>query len=276
MAERSDAPRLRSTRLDGKAIVVTGGTQGLGEAIAGACAEAGARAVCIVGRDRARGENVADRLGTLGCEMKFVSADLASEADCCNVISSALEWFGTLDGLVNAAGLTDRGTLEETTVELWDKLFAVNVRAPFILTRELVRALKSLGKGGSIVNISSRASHGGMPITMAYSTTKGALVTMTKNNANALRAARVRVNAINMGWTDTTGERRLREREGQAPDWFKRVQAQLPFGRLLEPEEIATLVTYLLSDATQMMTGSIIDFDQNVVGTYGSDVQPIY
>lgn len=265
-----------TSRLEGKALVVTGGTQGLGEAIARACAEAGARAVCVTGRNRDRGEQVARDLAELGCDALFVPAELAQEADCRQVVASASGRFGTLDGLVNAAGLSDRGTLEETTVALWDKLFAVNVRAPFILTQEFVRAAKAGSHPGSVVNICSRASHGGMPITMAYSTTKGALATMTRNNANALKTNRIRVNAINIGWTDTPGERGLREREGQAPDWQERIRADLPFGRLLRPEEVALLAVYLLSDASQMMTGSLIDFDQNVVGTYGPGVQPIY
>ena len=101
-----------------------------------------------------------------------------------------------MDGLVNAAADTSRGTVEETTVEFWDYQFAVNVRAPFLLTQESVRIMQREQSPGSIVNILSVAGYCGMDILCSYSTTKGALKTLTKNNANALRKHRIRVNGI--------------------------------------------------------------------------------
>lgn len=265
---------MKSIRLDGKALIVTGATQGIGEGVARACAEAGARGVCVAGRDAERGARTQAQLEAMGCAALFVAGDLGREEDCRHLVRAAAARFGTIHGLVNAAGLTDRGTIQDTPVALWDRLFAVNVRAPFILTQEFVRLLGEADVPGSIVNISSRSSRAGPPFLTAYASSKGALVTLTRNSAHALRRRRIRVNAINVGWTDTPGEHEIRLKEGQAPGWTERAGAKLPFGRLLDPDDVATLVAYLLSDAAEMMTGSIIDFDQNVIGAYGSDTHP--
>ena len=265
---------MKSIRLEGKVIVVTGATQGIGEAVALACAESGAAGISLAGRDATRGAAVVRKLKDLNCSAHFVRGDLSHEADCRALMQGAMARFGAIHGLVNSAGLTDRGTIEDTPVEQWDKLFAVNVRAPFILTQEMARLLRPSGTAASIVNISSRSSRAGPPFLTAYASSKGALVTLTRNNAHALRKRRIRVNAINVGWTDTPGEHEVRRREGQAAGWTERAGASLPFGRLLDTGDVSTLVVYLLSSAAEMMTGSIIDFDQNVIGAYGSDVHP--
>lgn len=254
--------------LDGKTILITGATQGLGEAIARAAANAGAAGLCLTGRDAARGERVAKAVASRSCPAIFVAADLADPQACCAVVRQAADRFGPIDGLVNAAGLTDRGTIEETSVELWDMLFAVNVRAPFILTQEVVRRLEAARRPGSIVNIITMSSHGGQPFLTAYSSSKGALATLTKNTAHALRRHRIRVNGLNIGWTDTPGEHAIQKRDGKPVDWLPRAEAAQPFGRLIKPHDVATATVYLLSDAAAMMTGALIDFDQNVIGAY--------
>jgi NAD(P)-dependent dehydrogenase (short-subunit alcohol dehydrogenase family) len=184
------------------------------------------------------------------------------------VVEEAARRFAKLDGLVNAAGLTDRGTIESTTVELWDRLFAVNVRAPFVLTQEFVRRNKAAKRPGSVVNVITRSSHGGQPFLTAYSASKGALAVLTKNNAHALRFDRIRVNGINIGWTDTPGEHAIQKRDGRPADWLEKAEPAQPFGRLIKPHDVAALAVYLLSDASEMMTGALIDFDQNVMGAY--------
>jgi len=255
-------------RLDGRVLLVTGGTQGVGEAIARAAAQAGAAGIAITGRDVARGEAVVTDLSRT-TRAHFIAADLADRDAAARIVAEAGAALGTIDGLVNAAGLTDRGTLEETSPELWDRLFAVNARAPFLLMQQVVRGLKAAGRPGAIVNIITMSSHGGQPFLTAYSASKGALATLTKNAAHALRNARIRVNGINLGWTETPGEHAIQARDGAPRDWLARAAPQQPFGRLVAPRDVAGLAVYLLSDAAEMMTGSLIDLDQNVMGAYG-------
>jgi NAD(P)-dependent dehydrogenase (short-subunit alcohol dehydrogenase family) len=180
-----------------------------------------------------------------------------------------------VDGLVNAAGLSTRGTLDDTTVELWDRLFAVNARAPFLLMQQAARLMRRDGRGGSIVNIITMASHGGEPVLTAYSASKGALVTLTRNAGYQLQPGRIMVNGLNIGWTATEGELRIQTSSGQSADWLEDADTSRPLGRLLRPDDIAPMVTYLLSDAAQMVTGSVIDFDQTVHGPYGEHVRPV-
>jgi NAD(P)-dependent dehydrogenase (short-subunit alcohol dehydrogenase family) len=264
-----------SQRLDAKVLVITGGTQGLGAAIARRAARLGAAGIVVCGRDRDRGEAVCDELQGLGCETVFVEADLARIEPPAAVIAACDERFGRLDGLVNAAGLSSRGTLDETTVELWDRLFAVNARAPFLLMQHAARLMRRSGDGGSVVNIITMASHGGEPVLTAYSASKGALATLTRNAGYQLQPDRIRVNGLNIGWTATAGEHGVQTGTGQSDDWLAEADASRPFGRLLRPDDIAPIVTYLLSDAAAMVTGSVIDFDQTVHGPYGEHVPPI-
>jgi NAD(P)-dependent dehydrogenase (short-subunit alcohol dehydrogenase family) len=253
--------------LKGRVIAVTGGTSGIGEAVARMAAAAGAKGVCIAGRDAKRGEAVAAELGKL-CSMHFVQGDLADEAHCRAIISEAQAKLGVVDGLVNAAGLTDRGTIENTSVALWDRLFAVNARAPFILIQETVRRLKAAKQPGSIVNVITRSAHGGQPFLTPYAASKGALAVLTKNVAHSCRFARIRVNGIMMGWAETPGEHITQMRDGKPKDWLAQAEPAQPFGRILRAKDVAMLAIYLLSRDAEMMTGSLIDFDQHVLGAY--------
>ncbi|MEQ1875481.1 MAG: SDR family oxidoreductase, partial [Bdellovibrionia bacterium] len=153
-------------------------------------------------------------------------------------------------------------------VEAWDSIFAVNARAPFILIQEAAREMKKQPQGGSIVNIITMSSHGGQPFITAYCASKGALAILTKNAAHSLRSSKIRVNGINMGWTDTDNEHLVQVAMGRPENWLKEAEARQPFKRLLKPLDIAKLSAYLLSDDSELMTGSLIDFDQNVMGAY--------
>ena len=255
-------------RLDGKVIITTGGTQGLGEAVALQAAREGAAGVVICGRQIGKGANVVTKLGKLGCRGEFVRADLSKVEDCRNIVRRCDEVFGRVDGLVNAAADTNRGTLLDTTPEFWDHQFAVNVRAPFLITQECVRIMKREKIEGSIVNVLSVAAHCGLPILCSYSSTKGALATFTKNIANALRRDRIRVNGIFLGWMDSPNEHVVQAAQGSAADWLETAEAESAFGRILKPEDVSELCIYLLSDASGILTGSNIDYAHRVMGVF--------
>lgn len=256
------------SNLDGKVIITTGGTQGVGEAIALHAAQNGAAGVVICGRQENKGAAVAARIEELGSQALFVRADLSLPEDCRNVVAECDATFGRVDGLVNAAADTNRGTIEDTTVEFWDYQFAVNVRAPFLLTQECVRVMKREKIAGSIVNILSVAAYCGMDILVSYSSTKGALSTFTKNTANGLRGDRIRVNGINLGWTDTPNEHAVQKKQGSPDNWLELGEQASPFGRLLKPDDVARLCMYLLSDESGILTGSNIDYSQRVMGCF--------
>jgi NAD(P)-dependent dehydrogenase (short-subunit alcohol dehydrogenase family) len=145
--------------------------------------------------------------------------------------------FGRVDTLVNAAAITDRGTILDTSPELFDRMFAVNVRAPFFLMQDTVAIMKREGIAGTIVNIGSMSAMAGQPFLAAYCTSKGALATLTQNTAYALLRNRIRVNGLNLGWMSTEGEDRIqREYHGAEDGWLERAAASQPFGRLVDPE----------------------------------------
>ena len=253
-------------RLDGKYYIVTGGSRGVGKKIAEFIAAEGAAGIMICGRDEAKGKQAAADLSSALCRCVFVQADLQNAADCQKLIAACDQEFGKLHGLVNAVSLFTRGGIENASVELWDLLFDVNVRAPFILSQDAIKIMKREGIKGSIVNIISKSAHGGQPFLTVYSASKGALATLTKNIACSMLAEHIRVNGINLGWMYTDGEDKIQKAEGKPDNWLELAEKEQPFGRLIYPEDVAKLVNYLLSDDAEMMTGSLIDFDQNVIG----------
>jgi len=144
----------------------------------------------------------------------------------------------------------------------------VNVRAPFFLLQRAVTLMRKRNIEGTVVNVISVSSHGGAPYLVPYAASKGALATLTRNTANALLVHRIRVNGLNLGWMNTPGEHATQQRFHDAPDdWLERAVKHQPFGRLLEPVEVARVIAFLASEESGMMTGSVIDFDQIVVGT---------
>ena len=265
----------RAGGLSGRFAVVTGGTQGLGEAAARLFAERGAAGLVICGRQADRGQALAQELTGHGCTTHFVAADLALVEDCARVVERADAAFGNLHVLVNCAGLTDRGTLLDTSPELFDRIFAVNTRAPFFLMQHAAKIMRRERTPGALVNVISMSSHGGQPFICAYSASKGALATLTRNAAYSLMRDRIRVNGLNIGWTDTPGEHRIQQAFHDAPeDWLERAERSQPFGRLIKPEEVARAIAFLCTDESGLMTGSIVDFDQSVLGAYDAPPQP--
>lgn len=251
--------------LAGKVAVVTGSTSGIGRGIAEHFAGLGANIV-VHGRDKVEGLETVRRVQAAGRDAEYVDGDLTDEAVCRGLIRFAVERFGGLDILVNNAGDTGRGDLEHIPLSRWDAIMAVNVRAPFILTQASIAPMRARG-GGSVINIGSLLAYVGERKLGAYSVSKGALMTMTKNAASLLNRDRIRVNQINVGWTLTEGERRAkREQEGKGEEWIAEAIATRPFGRLLAPLDIAYAAAYFASSESECVTGSVLDLEQYPAG----------
>ncbi len=261
--------------LTGKVVLINGGTQGLGAAVARAAVREGATVV-IGGRNPATGQALVEELVAGGGRAAFARADVTDVDQACGLVRHTVETFGRVDGVVNAAGETSRGTLLSTTPELFDRHVAVNLRAPFFVMQAAVQDMRRRGEPGSIVNILSIDSHGGQSFLAPYVAAKAGLAGLTKNAAHAHRWDRIRINGLNMGWTATDGEDALQRgssgegdtRAGGA-DWQAQAAKSLPMGKVGQPDEIADFVVFLLSDRSGVVTGSVIDWDQNVIGALG-------
>ena len=260
-------------QFDGKIAVVTGGTQGLGAAIAALFVERGASGVIICGRSKEKGEAKARELRA--ADVRFVQADLSRVEDCRAVIAAADRHFGRVDVLVNAAAMTDRGTILDTSPERFDRIFATNVRAPFFLMQDAVAVMRREKTEGTIVNICSMSAMAGQPFIAAYCASKGALATLTQNTAYALLRNRIRVNGLNLGWMSSDGEDQIqRTYHGASDDWLTEASAAQPFGRLIDPAEAARAVAFLASAESGLMTGSMVNFDQSVWGGFDDPPHP--
>jgi NAD(P)-dependent dehydrogenase (short-subunit alcohol dehydrogenase family) len=255
-----------SSSVAGKIAVVTGGAQGIGEATARLLIARGAGGVVLVDINAAKGEAVAKSLGDKAI---FVQTDLADAAQVARVMPAADKRFGRVDILANIAGLTDRGGILDTDVAFFDRMFAVNVRAPFFLMQDAIKLMERDKIEGTIVNILSVNAYIGAPNLAPYSASKGALLTLTKNTAHAVNWSRIRVNGIVLGWVDTPGEHAtLKKFNGAKDDWLEGAEASRPFGKLLKPEDVARLVAFLASPESAPMTGAAVDFEQQVVGAF--------
>lgn len=258
-----------SERNAGTRAIITGGAQGLGLAIARQLAVEGATAVALVGRTASKGAVAVRELGGGGLKAVFIEADVGDVEDCRRIVNEAIAALGSVNCLVNAAAATDRGSIVDTSPNVFARLFDTNVRGPFFLMQGVIRHLIETNAPGSIVNILSMAAHVGQSYLTPYSASKGALVTLTRNVANAYRSQRIRCNGVLPGWMDTPGEDVVqRTNHGAAADWLVEAEARQPMGQLVKPAELAGLVTYLLSPHSGVMTGALIDYDQNVAGAY--------
>ncbi|MBC7736362.1 MAG: SDR family oxidoreductase, partial [Candidatus Saccharibacteria bacterium] len=252
-------------RMDGKVCIVTGATQGLGTAIAHRLAAAGAAAVVITGRNMKRGDTVSRAIADCyGIPARFLRADFSRVEDCRHAVNETDRMFGRIDVLVNAGAMTDRGTILDTSPELFDRMFSTNVRGPYFLMQEAIKLMIRDGMAGAICNIGSISALAGQPFISAYCASKAALTTLTTNTAFAVMANRIRVNQLNIGWMSSDHERDLQVRETGDRDWEAKAAQTLPFGRLVDPDEAARAVNFLVSDDAGLMTGAVVNFDQSV------------
>ena len=251
-------------RFEEKVIVITGGTQGLGAATARIFAAEGAAGIVICGRNQENGEAVAASITET--PVLFVRADLARVEDGQRVLAEADDRFGRVDCLVNAGATTARGGILDTTPELFDEIFAINLRAPFFMIQAAIKLMIRDGIEGAIVNIGSMSAHCGQTFLTPYSTSKGAISTLTRNVAASVMTHRIRVNALNIGWMQSDQEMALHAAQGHDQDWFAERARMLPFGRLIQPDEVARVIAFLCSSESGLMTGEVVNFDQTIWG----------
>jgi NAD(P)-dependent dehydrogenase (short-subunit alcohol dehydrogenase family) len=262
--------------MQGRVAVVTGGTQGLGLACARLLAERGAAGIVTCGRSTEKGEARAREIAeATGARAVFQTADLEKVEDCRAVIARADREFGRVDALVNAGAITDRGTILDTEPALFDRMMAVNVRAPFFLMQDALKVMRREKIEGTVVNIGSMSARAGQPFIAAYCASKGALATLTRNTAYAVMRDRIRVNQLNIGWMASEGEDRIQKAyHGAEDDWLDKATAGLAFGRLIDPAEVARAAAFLSCDESGLMTGSVIEYDQSIWGAYEAPPQP--
>jgi len=245
--------------LKDKAIIVTGSSSGIGFAIAKAAYDAGA---CVMLHGTRAGA-LATCAEELGGRAKWVAADLSDAEAGDKIAQATIDAFGAIDGLVNNAGIFPRSTIDTDIPEQFDKVFHINARAPLLLSQCLVRDCRRRQAPGSIVNIGSINAYCGADMLLVYSMSKGALMTMTRNLADALGEEHIRVNQLNVGWTLTEGEIATQKQMGSPDDWHLHIdKAAAPRGSLLTPDEVARHAVFWLSDASAPVSGSVYEVEQ--------------
>ena len=256
-----------STQYKNKVVIVTGSTQGSGAEVAKLFAHRGAEAITICGRNEQQGLEIKSEIESIGSKCIFVKADLNEAEECQNIVKKTDTAFGKINSLINVAGFTERGTILSTTLDNYEKNFNINTRAPFLLMQESIKIMRRDKIKGTIACILSMAAYSGMPFLTAYSSSKGALAIMIKNVANAVSADQIRVNGLNIGWTDTPGEDITQKKFHNGGDvWLENAEKKVPFKKLTKPIDVARGLAFLCSSESGVMTGSIVDFDQTVHG----------
>jgi 3-oxoacyl-[acyl-carrier protein] reductase len=242
------------SKLQGKTALVTGASRGIGRACALALAGEGARVLVHYGNSQAEADSVVADIGNAGGKAEKVGADLRKPDGAHTLAKQVRAIVGDrLDILVANAGISKSATLEDMTVEIFDNLFAVNVRAPFFLVQQL---LPVLGNGSNIILTSSLAARTSVGTIAAYAATKGAIDTLVKHMAAALGPRGIRVNAVAPGVVETDMSNFTKTDAGR--DLTLNIQA---LKRIAQPDDIAPVVAFLASDAARWITGDIIQVD---------------
>jgi NAD(P)-dependent dehydrogenase (short-subunit alcohol dehydrogenase family) len=241
-----------------KVVLVTGATSGIGRACTHRFAEAGA-SIAAVGRSETALATVAREINEIGGKALSLRADLSVEDETGRVVQRTIDHFGGIDVLINAAGHISSGTIENTSLEAWDKMLDINLRAVFILMRESVPTLTS--RGGNIVNVSSVTGLRAFPGVLAYCVSKAGLDQLTRCAALELASKGVRINAVNPGVVVTDIHRRGGMSEDQYAAFLDRSKETHPLGRVGDAREVAELVFFLASERASWITGATYSID---------------
>ena len=250
-----------------KTCVVTGGSQGLGNAVARLMKARGADNILLVGRDQAKGDAAAAELDGDDCAVSFLSSDIGTADGVDRIVQTVDERYGTVHALASCAAATWRGSVWNTTGDMWDEMLAINVKANGLLISGMATIMAREGVAGSMALVGSIAHHGAIGELFPYIVAKHALEAMVRHAAYSLRMEQIRVNLINPGWMDTPAEDAVQKKFHDAPDnWLELAEAQQAFKRILKPEEVARGICFMLSNESGMMSGASIDFDQTMPG----------
>ncbi len=257
--------------IQGKSVLVTGSTTGIGEASARAFAAQGAR-VLVTGRNEERGRAICAEIEADGGIAAFCQADLSDRAQCDRLVSETVQRFGRLDVLVNNAGVLHEGTALTTSDYAWDETLTVNVSSVFFMSRAALKQMSAQGSG-CIVNTASEWGLNGEPGFVAYCASKGAVVQMTRCMALDHAAEGIRVNAVCPGETHTEMlDRMLQDQGGDFDENLRNFAAGIPMRRVATPEEIARSILFLASDDASYVTGTTLVVDGGndaTAGAYG-------
>ena len=249
---------MNEKQFSGKVALVTGATSGIGQACAFAFAQAGANVVCV-GRKNDALAAIKTRISETGVDVLTIEADLTETEAPARVVENAVKVFGGLDVLVNAAGHISNGTIENTSLEAWDDMMNVNVRAVFQLMQQALPSL--IERRGNIVNVSSVTGLRAFPGVLAYCVSKSALDQLTRCASLELAAKGVRVNAVNPGVVVTQIHKRGGMNDEAYAAFLEHSKTTHPLGRTGRPEEIADLVLFLASDKASWITGATYSID---------------
>ncbi|UCE91326.1 MAG: glucose 1-dehydrogenase [Methanobacteriota archaeon] len=247
-------------RFEGKSVIVTGGASGIGKATAERFLEEGAK-VAIIDVSREQGERALSNMKERGFDPLLIVGDVTSSSDVKRMVGEAVDELGRVDVLFNNAGILVEGTVEEVSEEDWDRVMAVNVKGVFLMTKEVGPLMVGKG-GGVIINTASCSGLVGDRGAIAYNTSKGAVVLMTKCLALDYALKNVRVNCVCPGEIETPMFLQEVARSGMPVDKYRAELCELhPIGRLGRPDEVANAVLFLASEDGSFITGTALSVD---------------
>jgi 2-deoxy-D-gluconate 3-dehydrogenase len=236
--------------------IVTGGNGGIGLGMAKGLAGAGA-AVVVAARNAEKAAAAVAQLKAISGKAGFVALDVANDASCESMVQATVKQFGRIDILINNAGMNIRKPPQDLSLEEWRKVMEINITGAFACSKAAYPAMKAAG-GGKVINIGSMTSIFGVPFAVAYSSSKGAIVQMTKSLATAWAKDNIQVNCILPGWIDTDLTRAARK---EVQGLHERVLARTPAGRWGNPEDFAGIAVFLSSKGSDFLTGTAIAVD---------------